>query len=153
MKVPGIKFVVQDLPPVIAMASPPAEVASRIEYMPHDFFAPQPVKGADFYFLRWILHDQRDKYAIEILRNLILGLKKGARNLVSEFLLPEPGMLPSHQEQYLRWVLIPLSSFSGFSCIRDERKRNPAIKQSSAEKVFIYNMNHFHICKPIACYL
>jgi hypothetical protein len=101
-KAPSVKCIVQDVPFIVAMAHPPPDVASHIEYMPHDFFTPQPVKGADIYFLRWILHDWTDKYALQILQNLIPALKKGARIIINEFVLPEPGLLSPYQEQAAR---------------------------------------------------
>ena len=36
----------------------------------HDFLTPQPVKDADVFVLRAILHDWSDKYCIQILRHL-----------------------------------------------------------------------------------
>jgi hypothetical protein len=101
-KVPSVKCIVQDLPFIIGMANPPPDVASHIEYMPHDFFTPQPVKGAEIYFLRWVLHDWSDKYALKILRNLIPALKKGARIVLNEAVLPPPGILSPYQEQFPR---------------------------------------------------
>jgi hypothetical protein len=110
-KAPSVKCIVQDLPFIIAMAHPPPDVASHLEYMPHDFFTPQPVKGADIYFMRWVLHDWSDKYALRILRNLIPALKKGAKIILNESVLPEPGMLSPYQEQFPRYVHFTPSAF------------------------------------------
>ena len=107
-KVPSVKCIVQDLPFILSTAKAPEEVASRIEYMPHDFFQPQPVKGADIYFFRWIFHNWSDKYAIKILKSLIPALKKGARIVANEFLLPEPGVLSPYQETPLRYADLAL---------------------------------------------
>lgn len=89
---PGIRCVVQDLPDVIASAEIPEDLrdGGRLQFMAHHFFHEQPVKGADVYHLRWVLHDWPDKYAVQILQNLIPALKKGARVLVSELCLPQP---------------------------------------------------------------
>lgn len=47
----GMKFVVQDLPKTVASAPSPvsddSQVAERVEFMAHDFFTAQSVKGAD----------------------------------------------------------------------------------------------------------
>ena len=86
--VPKIKCIVQDLPEVISKAEIPPDLSTRLTYMQHDFFNEQPVKGADVYMFRWILHNWSDKYAAEILRNLIPALKPGSRVLVSEICLP-----------------------------------------------------------------
>jgi hypothetical protein len=55
-KFPNLKFVVQDLPETIASA-PNSESGASVELMAHDFFKPQPVKGAKAYLFRWILHN------------------------------------------------------------------------------------------------
>lgn len=55
---PGMECVVQDLPQVIAEApSLSQDLKERVSFMAHDFFTEQPVKGADVYLMRWILHD------------------------------------------------------------------------------------------------
>jgi len=101
---PGIKCVVQDLPEVIEGADVPEDLRSekRLQFMSHDFFKAQPVKGAEFYFLRWILHDWSDKYAMKIIQSLIPALKKGARVLVSDLCLPAPCTLSPYKERSAR---------------------------------------------------
>ncbi|EXJ57196.1 hypothetical protein A1O7_07543 [Cladophialophora yegresii CBS 114405] len=74
---PTVKLIVQDLPKIIAQASDPATcvipqpLRGRFEFMAHDFYEVQPVKGAAVYFLRMILHSYSDAYALRILRNII----------------------------------------------------------------------------------
>lgn len=101
-----IKCIVQDLPDVIEGAEVPEDLKSgeRLRFMVHDFFQEQPVKGADVYLLRWVLHDWSDKYAVRILRNLIPALKKGARVLVSDLCLPPPCVLSPYKERNARFV-------------------------------------------------
>jgi hypothetical protein len=81
---------------------PPPELSDRIQFMPYDFLTPQPVKNADVYFFRWIFHNWSDKYCIQILRNHIPALKKGARIVINDNVLPEPGSLPRWREERLR---------------------------------------------------
>lgn len=104
---PSIRCIVQDLPEVVSKGksalSP--ELRSRIEFMPHDFFKEQPVKDADVYFFRWIFHDWSDKYCVKILRNTIPALKAGARIIISEFVVPPPGVASAYQEWLARWDL------------------------------------------------
>lgn len=70
------------------MATAPADVASRVTFQPHDFFAPQP-QVADVYFLKMILHDWPDKYAAQIVRNLVPALRGGrSRILLCDVVLP-----------------------------------------------------------------
>lgn len=101
-KYPKFKVVVQDLPPVLAGAR--KATGLNVEFMPHDFFQEQPVKDADAYLLRWVLHDWSDVYCVKILRALIPALKKGATIVVMESLTPPPGVLPNPIERKLRQV-------------------------------------------------
>lgn len=79
----------------------PSSVRSRISFQVHDFFTPQPVANADVYFLKHILHDWSDKYALRILRNLIPALKPGARVIVMDGVLPPPGTVPLSVERLI----------------------------------------------------
>lgn len=100
---PNLKFVVQDLPKTINSAPTLApEIADRITFQAHDFYTPQPVKDADVYLFRWILHNNSDKYALKILRSLIPALKKGAKVLINDHCLPEPGQENLWDEKIIR---------------------------------------------------
>ncbi|KAI1129037.1 S-adenosyl-L-methionine-dependent methyltransferase [Nemania abortiva] len=103
-KFPSIKFVVQDLEPVIsgAQGQVPSDVADRVSLMVHDFFLPQPIADADVYFFRWIFHNWSDKYAIKILRCLIPALKPGAKVIINDAILLEPGKMPKAMEARVR---------------------------------------------------
>ena len=83
-----VKFVVQDLPVTAIQGRKllPAALQERVSFMPHDFFEEQPVKGANVYFLRYILHNWSDKYALRILKALVPAMKSGSRIVVYEFL-------------------------------------------------------------------
>ena len=70
--------------------------------MEHDFFEEQPVKGADVYLLRWVLHDWSDSYAVRILRALIPALNKGARVILNETVLPPDEMVSIGTRRLLR---------------------------------------------------
>ena len=96
------KCVVQDLPETIAAAPVPPELDDRLQFQAHNFFTEQSVKNADVYLLRSVLHDWSDKYAVQILKNLIPALKDGAKIIINEVCLPEPNILPHYQEQLLR---------------------------------------------------
>ncbi|KAL9105865.1 MAG: hypothetical protein Q9227_009028 [Pyrenula ochraceoflavens] len=106
---PHLSFVVQDLPETIAncslkeeLASDP-EIASRISYMPHDFFQPQPIKDADVYLLRMIIHDWPDPEAIKILKHTFNALENpGARILIMDTVLPPSGSITTIDESRLR---------------------------------------------------
>ena len=85
---PG-KIILQDREPVIA------EVVAGSNDLPfkaqaHDFFTPQPIKGARAYSLHSILHDWSDEDGVKILNNLTPALKKGySKVLFNEIVVNE----------------------------------------------------------------
>ena len=83
--IPG-KLVVQDLPVVIDHVK---DLPPGIEAMKHDFFSPQPVKGAKAYYCRNVLHDWPDKQAREILQNIKTAMNKDSILLINEDVMPE----------------------------------------------------------------
>lgn len=108
---PHLNFIVQDLPETIANAknvsngidAADASVCSRIKFMAHDFFQPQPAEDGDVYLLRMIIHDWPDKEAVKILGHLRTALRKpGARIVIMDTVLPQPGSIPLMQERQLR---------------------------------------------------
>ncbi|TVY93429.1 O-methyltransferase, partial [Lachnellula willkommii] len=101
---PSLHFIVQELPRTVQSvdrATLPAELAPRIAFMEHDFFTPQPVVAAVYTF-RQIFHNWADANVVRILRGLIPALRSGARVLVHDLILPEPGRLPLMQERQIR---------------------------------------------------
>ncbi|KAI0529963.1 S-adenosyl-L-methionine-dependent methyltransferase [Xylaria digitata] len=57
----------------------------------HDFFTPQPIKGARAYYLRHVLHDWPDNECIDILKNIKSAMTQESRILIDEIVLPERG--------------------------------------------------------------
>ena len=103
-KHPSIHCTVQDLASAIEVGRETIEeyVSSRINFMEHNFFNEQPVKNADVYLLRVVLHDWPDGKAIEILKNLIPALKDGANIVLQEIVIPPQGVLPPYHEKTIR---------------------------------------------------
>lgn len=107
---PEIRFVVQDLESAIISREKYGskdglrDSALNVQFMVHDFFTEQPVKDADVYLLRWILHNWPDAYAVNIIRNLIPALKRGARILVVDRVMLEPGISRRYTERQARCV-------------------------------------------------
>jgi demethylsterigmatocystin 6-O-methyltransferase len=81
---PG-RLVVQDIPETLDRA-PPAE---GIEFMAHDFFTSQSLKGAKFYYLRHILHDWTDEDSIKILKEIVPAMGPHSRIVIDEIVLPD----------------------------------------------------------------
>lgn len=106
---PDLSFIVQDLPEVVAggptyltSQGDGQDLSPRISYIAQNFFDPQPVKDADVYLLRMILHDWPFDDSVRILRRLVEALKLGARILIMDTVLPDPGVIPVSKERLLR---------------------------------------------------
>ncbi|KAG0650200.1 O-methyltransferase desB [Hyphodiscus hymeniophilus] len=86
----GGRFILQDLPDTIAKVS--VDLNKRIEVTTHDFFTPQPVKGARVYHYRMIFHDWPIDDCRRILRNLKPSMKAGySKLLIGDSVVPESG--------------------------------------------------------------
>lgn len=109
-KYPELHVIVQELPEVIAASK--KEPGLNVSFMAHDFFEDQPIKHADVYLYRWILHNWPDKYCVMILKALIPALKRGSRVLVMDFVMPPFGTLPNGIERKLRWVSNKIHKYS-----------------------------------------
>ncbi|KAF9025652.1 S-adenosyl-L-methionine-dependent methyltransferase [Hymenopellis radicata] len=90
---PKFQYVVQDLSQQITEAekywdsnSPDAVKNGIVKLQVHNFFTPQPVKGAAVYFLRMILHDWSDAKCKDILTNLRVAASPSSKVVVFELL-------------------------------------------------------------------
>jgi hypothetical protein len=100
-KHPKLKAIVQDLPELQSEWNPPAELAGRVSFQVHDFFTEEPVRNADVYFMRRILHDWSDKYAVKVLQNIVPAMGPKSRILICELVLPPPGVVPVSAERMM----------------------------------------------------
>ncbi|KAL5117424.1 hypothetical protein ACEQ8H_004740 [Pleosporales sp. CAS-2024a] len=101
---PELKIVIQDHQVLgeEARRSILPELKDRVTFMAHSFFDDQPIHDADAYHFRWIFHDWPDKYCVQLLRALIPALKRGARIIISDFVVPELGTTSPYQEGLVR---------------------------------------------------
>lgn len=102
---PSLHFIVQDhagmrLPTTTSPV--PSHLSSRVKLTTHDFFTPQTEVAAACYFFRMIFHGFPDKYCVQILRALIPALRRGARVVVNDGALPEPGSVGYAEEHSIR---------------------------------------------------
>ena len=74
----------------------------RIIFMPYDMNNPQPIKGAALYMFRSVLLNWPDEYCVKFLKNLLPALEPGARVLINEGCLPEPGEVSAWDEKLIR---------------------------------------------------
>ncbi|CAF9905192.1 MAG: hypothetical protein HETSPECPRED_004907 [Heterodermia speciosa] len=63
----------------------------RVEFMRHDFFEAQPIKGAKIYYLRNIIHSWSSDQAILILQRLKEAMVPNSVILIDEMILPDTG--------------------------------------------------------------
>lgn len=82
-------------------AAIPTELKDRVTFQAHDFFAPQPVKHADAYFLKHVLHDWADPYSVKIIQALVSAMKDGSRIILMDYVMPPRGALPLTLERVI----------------------------------------------------
>jgi hypothetical protein len=116
---PG-KLITQDLP---AALDDIKELPAGIEGMKHDFFSPQPIKGAKAYFLRHILHDWPDKQAKQILEYLRDAMSKESILFIEETELPETNVP-------LRSACMDMTMMAAFSAMERTRKQFQQLLES-----------------------
>lgn len=110
---PHLKFQVQDLPQTIATAPTSISQDLPVEFLAHSFLDPQPTAGAQVYLFRWVFHNWPDKYCVRILQTLVPALRKGARVLVMDSVMPPVGGVPRALEREKRYMdLVMLANFN-----------------------------------------
>lgn len=102
--VPHLKFIVQDQESIIdSLATQFWESAERqpykdrIQLVAHDFFDPQPVKGAAVYLIRMALHGFNDEQVVQVLTQIAEAADPSSRLIIIESAyesLAEPGAYP-----------------------------------------------------------
>ncbi|KAK7918362.1 hypothetical protein PG985_010236 [Apiospora marii] len=97
---PGLEIVVQDLPGALKAAR--TRDGKNVSFMPHDFFEEQPVRGADVYLFRWVLHNWPDAHVQRILRALVPSLKPGAKVIIFDEIMPPAGSMSLSVERNQR---------------------------------------------------
>jgi demethylsterigmatocystin 6-O-methyltransferase len=93
--VPG-KFILQDLPKSIEGLAPGRAKELGFEPMIHNFFEPQPIKGAKYYHLRRVFHDWNDEASLKILAATKPAMDPTySRLLIHDFVLPDVNAGPT----------------------------------------------------------
>ncbi|KAJ5378534.1 hypothetical protein N7509_011653 [Penicillium cosmopolitanum] len=85
-------FVLQDVSSVIQVILPELSRSTDIrsvQAMAYNFFEPQPVVGADFYFLGRVLHDWPDSQARTILQHIRDAMDEDSVLLIHDRVLPD----------------------------------------------------------------
>ncbi|KAI4098278.1 MAG: hypothetical protein LQ339_006537 [Xanthoria mediterranea] len=146
---PQLKFVVQDRvenvkqgEEIFPREAPDAIPSGRVRFMAHDFFQENPVKGADVYWLRGILHDWSDEYCVQIFKGLKAAMSPSSKILICDPVMnttlgcpeiaPAPYPLPANYGYHYRYCysrdLALMSTMNGM-------ERTPAHFKELVEKV------------------
>ncbi|KAJ5696845.1 hypothetical protein N7536_007257 [Penicillium majusculum] len=81
------KLVLEDLPSVIEDIQ---KLDSGIQRVKHNFFEPQPVKGARAYYFKHIMHDWSDDNCRVILKHTTAAMEKGfSKLLIEDYIVPD----------------------------------------------------------------
>ncbi|KAF5490301.1 Cytochrome P450 monooxygenase hmp1 [Colletotrichum fructicola] len=106
---PKLKFIVQDLEgPILLGRSTYKDSGLPIEWQIHNAFHPQPVMGADVYFMRRVLHDHSDAIGANILKMICEAMDQKSRILIEDMIAPD-----LHGEDSECAFFGPLSKFPG----------------------------------------
>ncbi|KAI1339295.1 S-adenosyl-L-methionine-dependent methyltransferase [Xylariaceae sp. FL0016] len=127
---PG-RIILQDLPGSIERALP----TPKVENMALDFFEPQPIQGAKFYFARHVLHDFTREQILQILAQTRSAMTSDSIFILDEMLLPETGV--SHYAAYTDLTM--MAAFA--SRERSEIEWREIIEEAHLKLVDIYVYN------------
>ncbi|KAL3463297.1 S-adenosyl-L-methionine-dependent methyltransferase [Aspergillus heterothallicus] len=101
------RLVLQDRSDVISLAKCP----STVQMLVHDFFTPQPIKGARTYYLHSVIHDWADPPARTILGHLRDAMTVGySKLLVHDHVLPDRDPRPQ-ATAYDLTMMVKVSAF------------------------------------------
>ncbi|THZ80562.1 S-adenosyl-L-methionine-dependent methyltransferase [Aureobasidium pullulans] len=103
------RIVVQDIPDVINNI-PAGYLPDGIEATVHDFWQPQPIKGAGAYYMRRVMHDWPDEYCRNILRHIVDAMDEHSKLLIAEAVVPERVDM---RDPSVYWMDLVMFTFSG----------------------------------------
>ncbi|KIW62740.1 hypothetical protein, variant [Phialophora macrospora] len=90
-EIPAKRLVLEDRAPVIEEVIQANERGFEdVQKIPHDFFMPNPVKGALVYYIRRCMHDWSDENDRIILSHLADAMAPDSRILITEQIMPNP---------------------------------------------------------------
>ncbi|KAK4184518.1 S-adenosyl-L-methionine-dependent methyltransferase [Podospora australis] len=124
---PKLKLIVQDMADAIAQAKQRPGV--NVSHMVADFFQPQPVKDADVYFFRSVMHNWPDAGAAKILKAQIPALKPGAKILIMDELMPNQKDMALSTARLQRLMDLAMLAL-GNSKVRDEEGWRELLKMA-----------------------
>ncbi|EXJ85180.1 hypothetical protein A1O3_05855 [Capronia epimyces CBS 606.96] len=81
--------VLQDQDNIIDMADKEKTPPEGVRLVKHDFWGPQPIKGAKAYYFRRVFHDYSDELCAKALRQIVPAMAPDSRILIADMLLPD----------------------------------------------------------------
>ncbi|RYO96762.1 hypothetical protein DL763_003038 [Monosporascus cannonballus] len=128
--IPG-RVILQDL----AHSIEKALQTPGVENLVHNFFDPQPIKGAKFYFIRGVLHNHPDHKVRQLLENTKAAMGPDSVLLIDEMVLPESGV-----NSYA--AAMDLTMMAAFASMeRTEAQWRKILKDVGLELKMTYNYN------------
>ena len=110
--------VLQDRPEVINGLKD-AEL-SGITMMAHDFFTEQPIKNAQVYYIRRVMHDWLDPEASLILKQIKPAMGPDSRIIVADMVIPER---PTLSDAHAVWLDLMLMTINGMERTKADWER------------------------------
>lgn len=83
------RMVLQDMDGPIEQVQAAGTLPLGVTPMVHDFWTPQPIKGAKAYLLRRVIHDYSDENCVTILRHLKDALDADSKVLILDMVMPK----------------------------------------------------------------
>ena len=112
------ELVLQDRPYVLDDIKP--EDLPGVTKMPHDFFDEQPVKNAQIYYIRRVLHDWQDEDVVKILKAIVPAMGPDSRIIISDTTLPEPS---TPTNAHAVWMDLMMMSIGGKERTKNDWQR------------------------------
>ena len=83
-----------------------SDLKGRVEFVPHDFFDPQPATAADVYIMRHICHNWSTANCAKIIQQIVPAMKLGSKILLVEVVVMPSNMEKSSlAERYMRYAI------------------------------------------------
>jgi len=102
------QLILQDRPEVLDAISP--QDLPDVTKMAHDFFSEQPVKNAQMYYIRRVMHDWQDEDAARIMKAIVPAMAPDSRIIISDTTLPEPA---TPEAAHAIWLDIMMLTIGG----------------------------------------
>ncbi|KAK8054934.1 hypothetical protein PG993_000161 [Apiospora rasikravindrae] len=127
--IPG-RVINQDLPDTVERGIQ----AEGVEHMAHDFFQPQPVKGAKIYFMRGVPHDHPPHKVRVLFQQIAAAMAPDSVLLVDETVLPATGV--SHIAACVDLTMMGIAAME-----RTEAEWRALAESAGLELVRLYTYN------------